>query len=177
MHIEGEVPAGTTPTSRDTQRSCSLLPLHGRACRPTPPPTMPHREVIAKAYDLIAGLLILGRCRNLKMASRMLRRCGRSPLPPVALLLRFQQPQPSRIAARSMTITPSAVGAGARDREQASASARSKARFPATRSTSSPTGMAIVSTGAITAPLEAPVGENLSLMTGLSMPTGPPGEN
>ena len=32
MYLEGEMPAGATPTNRDTQRSCSLLPRHGLVC-------------------------------------------------------------------------------------------------------------------------------------------------
>ena len=32
MYLEGEMPAGTAPTNRDTQRSCSLLPRHGLVC-------------------------------------------------------------------------------------------------------------------------------------------------
>src|SRR6516164_10495780 len=89
----------------------------------------------------------------------MQRMSGRSPLPLVLPLLLLQRPNLCKIAAPSMTTTPAVVGVGVRDQERAWASVRSKARFPATPSTSSPTGMAIASTGAITAPPEAPIGE------------------
>jgi Tripartite tricarboxylate transporter family receptor len=89
---------------------------------------------------------------NVKPPDRWNRSLGKDPF-------EFALDQNSRNAELLKCATPGAVGVGVRDQERASASARSKARFPATRSTSSPTGMAIASTGEITAPLEARVGK------------------
>ena len=55
VQIEGEMPGGTAPARRDTQRRCCLLPLCGCVCRSAALPTIRSRWSRARSRTRFGG--------------------------------------------------------------------------------------------------------------------------